>query len=138
MKSRRSIICLWHTGGALCIGALFYLFFRKETYLHTFLQTYFQYAPPFIPVRNPILTVLCNHIGDFLWAYALSSALYWIFPKNRYAAVSAFVGASVLGTGLELLQKSEIFSGTFDWLDILAEIIAAGLAVILIQRSLKK
>lgn len=137
MKSRRNIICLCNICFALCLGALFYLFFRKDTYLHSFLQTYFQYQPPFIRIHNSMLSVICNHFGDFTWAYALSSALYWIFSAHKHAAIHSFIGASLLGTGLELMQKFGIVSGTFDTVDILAELAAAALAVILIQRSLQ-
>lgn len=138
MRNRRTAICLCNIAAALLAGALFYIFFRKGTYLHSFLQICFHTQPPFIRVDSPILAAICNHFGDFTWAYALCCALLMIFASGKYSAQLAVLSTTALGAGLELLQRTKIVSGTFDIADILAELSAALLAVIMIQRSSKK
>lgn len=125
MRNRRTAICLCHIAAALLAGAIFYIFFRKGTYLHTLLQTCFRYQPPFISVDAPIPAAICNHFGDFMWAYALCCALLILFPYSKYASWIAVLCTSALGTGLELLQRFSVVSGTFDTADIGAELIAA-------------
>lgn len=134
--SKETRICLWHSGIALGLGLFLYLFLRQNTYLHIILETIFHFRFPIVDDHAAHLQFAANWLGDFLWAYALCFALYRMLSPFRNRLLFAALTTSALGTLLEILQKAQIISGTFDPLDILAEATAAVLAANIIKRSL--
>lgn len=134
--SKETRVCLLHIGVALSAGLLLYLLLRQNTYLHTILEAVFHFEFPNIRCRSALLQFAANWLGDFLWAYALCFALYRILSPFRRRLLLAVLSTTALGMLLEYLQKVQIISGTFDFLDIFAEAAAAVLAAIILKRSL--
>ena len=129
--SKETRLCLLHSVTALGLGLLLYVFLRQNTYLHTLLEAVFRLDIPIPQYSAAHLQFVANWLGD-----ALCFALYRLlspFPRRLLLAALAVI---VLGAVLECLQKLKILSGTFDPLDIFTESVAAGLAAIIIKRSL--
>lgn len=70
-----------------------------------------------------------NYCLDFIWAFSFSVSVR--FFTGRYRWLSAVIPI-VFGAALELLQKANVFPGTFDYFDILAEAIGTALAYIIL------
>ena len=111
-------------GGALFFGFLIYIIFRKDTFLHL----YFVF-PDFISLSEFEFwggDFVRYYFPDFLWEYALTSALYAIYPpcdrrKNLFVPLCAFF----VGFYYEIGQKAKIFLGTGDFIDVLIYLCAA-------------
>ena len=71
---------------------------------------------------------------DFLWAYALAFCLLLVFEKTKHKFIYSIIISVILSVSLETLQFFSIISGTFDWWDLLAELTAVVLAVIIKRR----
>lgn len=120
---------------ALCIGLLLYLTTPQNTYIHTATESIFHRPFPTFRYDPVCMQLVRNWLGDFLWAYALCFALYRVLSPFRYTALLSTLGTVMLGSLLEFLQKAQMISGTFDYLDIIAETAAAILAMLIIKRS---
>lgn len=73
-----------------------------------------------------------------LWSYALTYTLFLVLEPFRKRVIFSAIISTVLGISLELLQYRKVISGTFDILDILFEITAVSLAVVIIKKEKKK
>ncbi len=121
-----------HSLTALIIGLAIYILFRRNTYIHSFLNltdtVYLNvpfYGDIFIKFQLP----------DFLWGYSLTMALYAVLlPKNSRLP---FFITIFFGTSFEILQHLHIVSGTFDFLDCIMYFLAALISNIVYNRSLK-
>jgi len=85
---------------------------------HTVIQNSKNYLPDWLLFSLP----------DALWLYALVCAILylWDFKWHKHSAIW-IIGAASLGIFLELGQLINCLSGTFDWIDILCYILAAGI-----------
>ena len=72
--------------------------------------------------------ILRNHLPDMLWSYALVYALILILGDSNNVILLGLV-SGIWGLMMELLQLLELSPGTFDFLDVLAEFVAAFVAV---------
>ncbi len=70
-----------------------------------------------------------NYCLDFIWAFSFSVSVRYFTGSYRW--MSAVIPV-VFGGAFELLQKANVFPGTFDYYDILAEAIGTALAYIII------
>ncbi|MBP3330420.1 MAG: hypothetical protein J6L89_06260 [Clostridia bacterium] len=125
MKLKKNAFIFLNIVVPLILGLIIYVFMKNGTYINTFLKTESDYYP------ESILGVfIVNWFCDFLWAYALLFLLYFVlFPFQNRIAISS-VMTFVLGTILEILQKFDVLTGTFDWWDIVIETIAVIVSVI--------
>ena len=124
---------LFHVALPLIFGFLIYFFFRPNVWLVQFLEK-----------RNPLISLsemnqfqkLLFFSGpDFCWAYSLSSALFiwhkWLKRPPKHFAYPVF-SLVVLSELLQILLTSNF---TFDWLDMIAAILAFALSYLIIFRN---
>ena len=92
-------------------------------------------------VNTMVGKAILNWGCDFLWAYSLNFALALILkPFNRTILLSSLLAFSA-GFLFEILQYFGIFSGTYDFFDILSETAAvtvSGLMIYKLKRMMKK
>lgn len=78
------------------------------------------------------------HVPDFLWVYALTmimAGLWWQETDRRRLLI--YTGL-VMGSGWELGQLTGWIAGTFDPLDLIAEVIACFTALAVFCRSMER
>lgn len=83
---------------------------------------------------NEIVAFSRNYLLDALWAYAFMNAIYFIMGDNIKGLIFCCCCTSILAVILEVLQLSQVLSGTFDIVDIIVELNSIGLATFLIKR----
>ena len=106
---------------SLLIGIFFYIVGRTE--FLSILGT----------VVNDFLLTASFYVPDALWAYALYFALSLF--QNSFIATILTIGAGILW---EVLQKTNLVNGTFDFFDIILYLIATLVAVIINKLWRKK
>lgn len=124
------IICLVNSVASLLLGAVIYLVFRSDTYIHKIIDVPLN----FITSESDLilLNFLRFYFADALWAYSLTFALA-IFSNEYFAPLCA----TFCGILWELSQKLGITKGTFDYADIAMYFFAssvAGIIIYLIKR----
>ena len=73
-----------------------------------------------------------------LWAYSLIFSAYAVFDNKTKNLKWIIIAVSLLIVIIEILQLTKIIHGTFDIFDILAEITAVLIAVIILKRTNKE
>ena len=114
----------------LFCGCVIYFFFKQDDVLRKFEN----YVPLLGLLRNIFFiefypkTMLgiffMNHLCDFLWAYSLN----WACILSRRDIIKGSLMALVFCAINEFIQLTPYISASFDWLDLLYEIIAIVLA----------
>ena len=79
-----------------------------------------------------LIKFIRNYFLDMLWAYALVFALQYIIGNKTAKSHTTLFVAFIFTAVIEMLQLTSLASGTFDVLDILVELIAEVIAVIII------
>ena len=116
----------------LAIGLCVYLLFYNSTYINSILGIEFNFK------INSILGIFIKSwLCDILWAYALTHSLYFVLGGFKHKIFISAIMSICFATVFELLQLFEKVRGTFDILDIIFQIAAVLLAVILIKRREK-
>ena len=138
MKSngkRRFLFSLLNILIPILIGGISYYIFSPEV---IFVRKIDEISGIFLHVdvsENPLLILIGDFAYDALWAYALLFAVYLILGnQNKYLLLSLAV-SFVFSSGMEILQVTPFFPGTFDVLDIAIQVFAELLAVFI---NLKK
>ena len=113
----------------LLIGGGLYLLLCPEAFVSRWVYGLLGAVPPAIggtlgPVRN--------HLADMLWAWALTWGAYLALGRGHCRG--AAVAAVCTGIFVELAQGA-LGVGTFDWLDIALETLAAIAAALYIART---
>ena len=106
---------------------------KNGTYINSFLGVEFNYSP-----KTVLGIFIANWFCDFLWSYALVFVLYLVLSPFKNNLIFSCVTSALLGLILELLQGTNILSGTFDWWDIIIEIVAVIIAMSIINKTNKK
>lgn len=75
-----------------------------------------------------------NFFLDMLWAYALIFGLFYMIGSNAASLWKIFLIALSFSLVLEILQITPIAKGTFDFWDIVVEVLAEGFAVLIIKK----
>lgn len=79
--------------------------------------------------RDLVLTrFVRNHLLDMLWSYALVFCIYYFSSSLTGNFVVPVLLAVVWSVVFEILQVFSVAKGTFDWLDIIFEIVAVVIA----------
>lgn len=124
---------------SLFAGILIYTLFKRGTYFNNLIQHFI--SLPFYMVNTMVGKAILIWGCDFLWAYSLNFALALILkPFNRTILLSSLLAFSA-GFLFEILQYFGIFSGTYDFFDILSEaaaVIVSGLMINKLKRMMKK
>ncbi len=82
-----------------------------------------------------IIKLFRNYALDMLWAYALVFAVYLVLGSNT-ALWKVLTGVFFFSVMMESLQVSPAIRGTFDVWDLVAEIFAEIIAVIIIKKRI--
>lgn len=116
------------------IGAiLYYLFFPEAVFVRLIDNLLgSSYHIP-VNVDNILIKLIRFYLLDFLWAYALMSAVILIFKNDS----RVFVIILIFEIVLELIQLLPSIRGTFDVCDIGIEILASILVIKLSRRRFK-
>lgn len=117
------------------IGAiLYYLFFPEAVFVRLIDNLLgSSYHIP-VNVDNILIKLIRFYLLDFLWAYALMSAVILIFKNDS----RVFVIILIFEIVLELIQLLPSIRGTFDVCDIGIEILASIFVIKLSRRRFKK
>lgn len=91
-----------------------------------FLDSSFKYSDCNFP------SFIRNYFCDACWAFSFECCLFLIFNKSLKNLFASSIIASCVGICLEFFQKTNLFSGTYDSLDIIFEIAAIILAEIIL------
>ncbi|MCR4671531.1 MAG: hypothetical protein K5643_10110 [Saccharofermentans sp.] len=110
----------------LAYGLLFYML-RRPGSIVTGIFTTFIPSYPLADIRSSYIFPLENHLADILWAYVLTIVLSYVLDIRRAA-----VTAVIFEISIEMIQLLPQIKATFDILDIVFEIIATAIAVIVI------
>ena len=128
MKLKKNIFLILNIIIPLVAGLGIYVFMKNTTYINDFLGLSFNYVP-----KTFIGTFIVNWFCDFLWSYAFVFTLYLVLePFSKRIIISPIITV-IVGTALELMQKSGTLTGTFDWWDIAVELVAVLVAVAVLK-----
>ena len=121
----------------LLFGFLIYVLFHKPNLLlHIYLQKITAFPNYFELIKeNSLLVFLLNHLPDALWIYSLGIFLWLMFDfiKNTFLKAAIII---ILGSLTEIVQFCFSQGFTFDWLDLLINIII--LLLICFKYEIKK
>lgn len=120
-------------GIPLVIGLGIYLFCYRTTYINSVFTEVFGFSLPYIYFDNAFHRFITSWACDMLWAYSLTFALYLCFRVFKKPLIITSVTSSLFAIIIELLQINDVINGTFDILDIISELVAISLAVIMIK-----
>lgn len=115
---------------ALLAAGILYMFIRKDPFVDILEQNFpiFRQMRTVIyhPLENKSLLGLFvkNQLGDMLWAYSLGCALIVSVGDEKRAAKQA----TILIVVAEFMQLLPFAKSTFDFLDILAELLGVIMA----------
>ena len=122
----------------LVIGLIIYLFCYRTTYINSVFTEFFGFSLPYIYFDNAFHRFITCWACDMLWAYSLTFALYLCFQVFKSPLIITSVTSSVFAIIIELLQINNIINGTFDILDIITELLAISLAIIIMKHFEKQ
>lgn len=118
----------------LLCGLYLYLTLRSDAYITLFISRFVSLPQfPYAFFSCGAIDFLRNFASDMLWAYSLGYAVVLVVGHSRnnlLFSLSLCMGFEVL---VEVLQKTGVFHGTFDFLDILFEALSISLALFLIN-----
>ena len=120
----------------IIIGTLIYLILSPNAYVTKFFWRIMDVQNPFSHINimsMPLVIRLVRfHLCDALWAYALTYSVVSIIGKNDLKSI--LKGCYISAVFLIIIEGVQILGyvvGTFDFIDILIQIIAALLAGII-------
>lgn len=125
------LFCIINSVGALVSGLFVYLFFREQTYLHTWLDLFVEF-PNWSCVDFIGADFIRYYFPDYLWGYSLSFALCCFMNTKKARILLPAVMTFVLGCAWELAQGVGWISGTGDLIDVLMYL-TAGITVAMIN-----
>ena len=117
----------------LILGLILYAAIRPDAYVSGFLYRLFGFGPIPLNAQSSFVLFLKNYGGDILWAYAFTSCVILILGQESRQLLLAGLLSFLFEAGIELLQKAQAISGTFDKKDILFELMTT-LYVLLITK----
>ena len=121
---------------SLSLGLFIYIFFRKETYIHTLLRMNHSFG--FSHLNFFGSDFIKYYLPDFLWAFSLTNALIAVSEKTKVEVYIIGVVVIFLSIVWEILQLVKIVGGTFDFMDCFLYLIAAIAAVVIGTERKKK
>jgi hypothetical protein len=128
------VIRRWLTDVALplAIGASTYLLFRPGPPLVAWMRGAVGLEHPL--AVTGVLDLLQGALPDAAWSYALIATVRLVWRSGPASARNAWTfGAIGLASGWELAQRFTLVPGTFSMADLLASVIAGGLAALAVR-----
>ena len=123
----------------LAVGLLIYAFIGEGTIISGQIGKVFPITG--IQIRKDsfwITEVIRNYLPDILWAYALTFAVAGVAFNTKKELVAACLICFIFEIVLELVQKSDMVPGTFDYIDIALEVAATAAALSRIIKYLEE
>lgn len=119
----------------IIIGAILYYIFCPNVWFVNVIDGWFGKInrPAIDFMAHPFLRFIRNFAFDFIWALAMTNALYLIFNNNAKPIEICLVIPVILGIAMEILQLLGIAHGTFDVRDVVAEGLGSVLGAIIIN-----
>ena len=118
--------CIFNIAVPLIIGLTVYLLFRTDAHIARWIYRLLAVDPPEIGWHSLWLErIVRNYVADIAWAYAFMSVMILILGETNKERITAFCITCALIILSEVFQKTGLISGTFDYMDISIEILAA-------------
>ena len=133
---KKKAFCIFNIIFPLLVGAVIYWFTSTDVIFVEAVRSFWG-MPRHTWISNTdggIFRIIRYYLSDILWAYALVFALYFSIANSAARVKTAFVIAVVFSTVMEVIQLSPVIPGTFDMNDILVEVIAETIAVLIIKK----
>lgn len=123
---------------AIVSGALFYLFFRDNSYFTVLMNGIMPLERIRILFADISFDFIQFYLPDLLWAFSFGCGLLVIFDPNIKGCIVCALTSALYGAGWELMQYFDVISGTGDMCDVIMYL-AAGIILIFIclKRSRK-
>lgn len=138
MKYRIRFICVVNCIISLFIGVMIYCFLRSGTFFHSFASDYGITFPDYSHIHFPFDDIIRYYLTDFLWLYSMEfGVLAVILPAMTHLPVylGTLFSFSVI---YEILQMTDIISGTGDIIDISVYLSATVVVAMIYIFSIKK
>jgi hypothetical protein len=129
-KKHTSIFCyfLFHVITPLLVGYFIYLFFRNRTGITGWLRDCLRIQK--ISISDSFFArFFLFYFTDMLWAYAFTCTIWFVLEKHANRRFWVYLITFGLEGGTELFQLFGVFPGTFDGLDIVAEMMTTIIAL---------
>lgn len=135
MASDRRSYLLGNIFIPLLIGGVIYYIFAPNVIFVKTINPFLGIRHPFsiIAPHNYVWQFIRYYLLDMLWSYSLVISLFFMQSNDCVSIGKVFLIACVFSLLLETLQLLSTSWGTFDWLDIVFEILAEGIAVIVLK-----
>ncbi len=117
---------------SLVIGLMIYLTMKPDTVVSQFLSQFIAF--PYVYHNGVISKIIYNWACDFLWAYSMIFALYFVFNGKDNINIMSLLVVFISGCFIEILQLFNVLNGTFDFADIIAEVLGIVFANIIIKK----
>lgn len=111
---------------SISIGAIIYALFREDTYISKIILKFVDLSKWKHMFNYVDSNFTKYYLPDYLWAFSLSCGICIILnPINKQQLFSCTFSSFLIGTIYELLQASNIITGTGDIIDIALYFLAA-------------
>lgn len=119
----------------IIIGAVLYYLFCPNVWFVKLIDTWFgELNRTSIEYDTvPFLKFIRNYLFDFIWAFAMTNAIFIILNNNAKPIRICLTISVILGITMEILQLLGIAEGTFDIWDIVTEGLGSVLGAIVIK-----
>jgi hypothetical protein len=138
--SRLFSLFIFHVFFPISIGGLIYMFFRSKSLL---MFTWFDnlglntmisyYRSSLIKYSNIIPDWVLFSLPDGLWVYSFSSSLLLLWGNDFKISSFWLFLPFLFGSGVEIMQKFDLVSGTFDIIDLIICLLASILSIIIVK-----
>jgi len=119
----------------LLLGFGIYIAFRPDAIISKYTYALFGILPLSISLPYKWLqAVICGFSCDFLWAYSLTFVVGMIVGYTKRNRITVFLICLLFEVLIEILQLVGFIHGTFDIIDIIVELLAIFLALVLITK----
>ncbi len=117
---------------------LIYVCFRQDTYVGSFFSSYLGGLIDHYDIKLEGLRIIIqNYAADCLWAYSLAFSVSCVWGEMPENYLISFAVSSAFAMFVECSQKLGFMNGTFDIWDIIAEVFAIAIAVLVIKSKIK-
>ena len=126
-RLRNILMC----AGGLLLGVAVYLLFRENTYLSLLFQGSTFLACIRAVIDSKAVMQISFYLPDLLWSFSLCCGIQAIYLPKSSGIYAAAAVAFVCGVAWELLQWTDLVSGTGDYWDILMYFLGSTFAIIM-------
>lgn len=136
---KRKAVILLHVLIPILLGAVIYAIVSPDVLFVKKLEELTGWSLHFFPGHKIlIIQFIRNYFLDMLWAYALFFAFFFIIGDNTAGLRITCIVTVICVVVMEVLQLTPFVSGTFDMWDIFVELLAAAIAVFIINKYFRR